>query len=642
MKADVMRMPVVLALVLLGSDRGAIAAAEIPVDPAELYKTTCAVCHEHPETKAPPIETLRQMPFARILQALQIGIMQPQAAGITSEQRQQIAKWLAAAEDARRYQWLQTRACARETPVPVSGRENWGLGSHNTRNAGNVSITAGNVDQLELLWSLALPAVTSMRSLPVVAGDTVFLGGQDGRLLALDRETGCVRWHLVTDIPIRTALSLERTPDGVNTLFFADELGNVYAVDAGNGKLRWKVSAKTHPLSLISGAMAYHEGKLFVPISSFEVAAAALSTHECCRAHGGVMALDAQTGAKLWNYATTKDAEKTGLNRDGVQNWGPSGAVVWNRPTVDAKRGLLYFGTGENASSPPTGTSDAIIALDMKTGEQRWVFQALVNDVWNAACQTGGANCPKENGPDFDFGAATILVEGGKLGTDGKPGGDLILAGQKSGEVFALDPDRNGAVVWRHHLTPGSIKFNPNAGVHHGMATDGKRLIVPIADSEHKTTPGYVPKPAVHALAVEDGRILWSHPFSRGCEVDPADMPAMGIAATLKSGSQRSPWPACTFHYAPSAAATMANGLAYIATLDGKLNIFDVDGGKLLRTIQTNRAYTGSNGVEGHGGAIDVGGPLVSGNQVFVVSGYALFGQVPGNMLLVYGMKAGK
>jgi len=620
----------VLALAALLPAGGALAGTDQADDTAALFQTTCAVCHAHPETKAPPVETLHQLPFARIIQTLNFGIMQPQAAALRPEQRVQLAKWLAAAEDARRYQWLETRSCARETPAKLDGTGNWGMGGHNARYVPRTEITPKNVGRLELLWSLALPAVTAMRSQPVVAGDTVFLGGQDGRLLALDRTTGCVRWLFVTDIPIRNALTLERTPDGINTLFFADEFGTVYAINAVNGWLRWKVSVKTHPNSLVSGGFAYHQGTLFVPLSAFEVAVAGLPTHECCRAHGGVVALEAVSGKTLWSYATTRDAERTYLNRDGVQMWGPSGAVVWNRPTVDARRGLLYFGTGENASSPATDTSDAIIALDLKTGEQRWVFQALANDAWNGACQLGGASCPKENGPDFDFGASVILVERAR--------GDLILAGQKSGEVFALDPDNQGAVVWRRRLSSGTT----NGGIHHGMATDGTRLIVPIADPERKI-PGYVPKPAVHALSVRDGAVLWSFPVSRGCEFDPADAPAVGLAQMRKAGdATKSPWPACSYYYGQSAPPTLANGLVYAGALDGKLRIFDVRNGKLLRTLETNRAYEGSNGVAGHGGAIDVAGPVIDGDQLFVLSGYGVFGQIPGNMLLVYGLRPGR
>ena len=116
----------------------------------------------------------------------------------------------------------------------------------------------------------------------------------------------------------------------------------------------------------------------------------------------------------------------------------------------------------------------------------------------------------------------------------------------------------------------------------------------------------------------------------------------MGLNNKLGGTSARPPWPACTFYYAPSAPPTLANDLAYVTTLDGKLHILDAANGKTLRTFETNRAFTASNGVEGHGGAIDVGGALVNGTQVIITSGYAFAGEMPGNMLLVYGLKTRK
>ena len=633
MKFSSLHRLILSAFVLLTA-QVAMAGPEIGHDAASLYKTNCATCHEVPETKAPPIDNLRKLPLGKITQTLEIGIMQPMAAMLKPDERLAIAKWLAAEEDLKRNQWLQTHACAAQTPARLTGSENWGMGALNARNPQDVTITKANLNQLELKWSIALPAVNAMRSLPVVTTDTIYLGGADARLLALDRKTGCVRWYLNVDSAIRNSLTVERTPDGINTIFFADELGSVHAVDATTGALRWKVSVKVHPTSIVSGSIAYHDGTVFVPISLYEVMVAANPKHECCRARGGLTALNAQTGEKRWHFATVPPAEKTTLSAAGTQMWGPSGASVWNRPTVDATRGVVYFGTGENASSPATEMSDSIVALDIKTGEKRWHFQALPGDAWNLACNFKGPNCPKENGPDFDFGASVILVKDGR----GK-GKDVLLAGQKSGEVFALDPDNKGALLWRRHFSPTAISFNANAGIHHGMASDGKTLIVPISDSENPP-PGHTPAPGVHAISVADGKVKWSHRFERSCAFDPANKPGVSLADKLGSGSIRSPWPDCSFYYAPSAPPTLSNGLAYVPTLDGKVHVFDASNGKLLRVFETSRAFTGSNGVEGHGGAIDVAGVLLNGGQLIIPSGYAPFGQMPGNMLLVYELKA--
>ncbi len=89
-------------------------------------------------------------------------------------------------------------------------------------------------------------------------------------------------------------------------------------------------------------------------------------------------------------------------------SYGPSGAPVWCSPTIDAKRGLVYIGTGENYTCPTTNTSDAIQAIDMNTGKLVWNFQATSDDAYNVACPVF-INCPDKSGPDLDFGMAPIL-----------------------------------------------------------------------------------------------------------------------------------------------------------------------------------------------------------------------------------------
>jgi cytochrome c553 len=116
------------------------AGAGAPDDAAALFESTCADCHGgRPENKAPTVEALRQLPFTLILQSMNIGIMQRHAAGLTPEQRVQVAKWLAAAEDGKRYQWLETRACARETPVTLHGTERT-TGRHQTGKRGQTRV----------------------------------------------------------------------------------------------------------------------------------------------------------------------------------------------------------------------------------------------------------------------------------------------------------------------------------------------------------------------------------------------------------------------------------------------------------------------------------------------------------------------
>ena len=180
---------------------------------------------------------------------------------------------------------------------------------------------------------------------------------------------------------------------------------------------------------------------------------------ECCTSRGAVVALDASTGKVIWTTYTIPDLPKvvkTAAN--GKEIWGPSGAGVWNSPTLDPKRNALYVGTGNGFTEPATKFSDAIIAMDLDTGRVLWSFQAHPRDIWHGGCQQAipgrnpnaggpqGMNLPPEScmspgAPDWDFSASPMLVS---LPT----GRDLLVAGQKSGTVWAFDVDREGALVW--------------------------------------------------------------------------------------------------------------------------------------------------------------------------------------------------
>jgi polyvinyl alcohol dehydrogenase (cytochrome) len=120
---------------------------------------------------------------------------------------------------------------------------------------------------------------------------------------------------------------------------------------------------------------------------------------------------------------------------------GDLGASIWASPTIDAKRRVLYVGTGDNHSAPATGTSDAVLALSLDTGQIVWSQQLLAGDMGGPACFAADkANCPEPHGPDYDLGASANLV----TLPDGKR---LLTIGQKSGMVWGLDPDTDGRIV---------------------------------------------------------------------------------------------------------------------------------------------------------------------------------------------------
>ena len=264
----------------------------------------------------------------------------------------------------------------------------------------------------------------------------------------------------------------------------------------------------------------------------------------------------------------------------------------------------------------------------MDSGEMAWRFQATTDDIWNAACLNGGASCPVNPGEDFDFGASVIIAE--------RPdGSDLLLAGQKSGEVFALNPDtedENGEVLWRQRVSLGTT----NGGIHWGMALSGQRLVVPVADPE-RDRPGYTPQPGLYALDLASGERLWQQPVERGCKIEERNKPLVGLEnLRAREKADMADLYHCSFYYGLSAAAMATPELAFSAGLDGKLRAYDIENGNILWQTQTAQPFATVNGVAGHGGAIDVGGQVLADGWLYIQSGYSMFGQLPGNVLLAY------
>lgn len=485
----------------------------------------------------------------------------------------------------------------------------WGLNLRNTRYQSETSINRSNVEGLELLWSFALDEGVSPHSYPLVSTDTVFVGTEEGNLYALDKDSACVRWSFKIDSAIRTAITLGSVQVGdknKEALFFGTFSGEVYALETAGGELLWRTDVKDHPLSVVTGTPVFHQSKLYVPLSSMEVAVAISPFYGCCTFRGSLVSLDANTGTQKWRrHVVTEPAKVTGTHYIFIEEWGPSGAPIWSTPTIDITRGVIYFGTGENYSAPASKTSDAIFALNIEDGSVRWVEQFTEQDTFNIACSIPGhPNCPSEVGPDLDFGAPPIIavLDSGK---------DILIAGQKSGEVYGLNPD-TGKLIWQKTLGRGGYL----GGVHWGMAVNENLglLYVPISDVPAGAGEGE-PSPGINALNMKTGELRWFTPNPDRCQ----------DRLLCRTGM--------------SAAIVATSELLFAGGLDGWLHAYDAETGEILWTYNTWKDFETTNKVPAHGGAIDVHGPVVAGDMVFVQSGYATFGQQGGNALLAFRLQ---
>jgi polyvinyl alcohol dehydrogenase (cytochrome) len=578
----------------------------------EIYKTKCAMCHNGKVAESPRFESLQLLSSRFIVETLTKGVMQVQGATLTKKERQLVADFISKTTQNKTPIALGNCTSTKEMPSKnqAPSVNSWGMGLNNKRFLDDKSLTvnAHNASSLTLKWAFAFPDATRARVQPTILGNTLFTASQHGLVYALDKNTGCVQWTFQAESEIRSTIVIGTDKNGVaNRLYFSDFKAIVYALDIQKRQLLWRRKVDNHEQATITGTLVCHKNRLYVPVSSTEILSAYSPKYACCTFRGSVVSLDANTGKVYWKTYTTDEPTPQGVNAAGSQRFGPSGAPVWSSPTIDVKRNVLYIGTGENYSRPASNTSDAILAMSLETGAIKWVRQTVAQDSWNAGCVPPiGANCPDNHGPDYDFGAPPILIN-----RVGKP--DLLLAGQKSGMVYALDPDADGKIIWQTRVGRGGIM----GGIHWGMAANNDTLFVPINDREawpeDTSKPAY---PGLHALRIDDGKTLWSKIEPNRCG-----------DAKWSCGSGL------------SAAITLLPDVVLGASLDGMFRVYAAKDGKTLWEFDTNQAFTTVNGQKGFGGTIDSAGPVVVGNQVFINSGYAKFNEKAGNVLLAFEIK---
>jgi polyvinyl alcohol dehydrogenase (cytochrome) len=494
--------------------------------------------------------------------------------------------------------FLFIASCALAQPCPDrpfkpdQSWNGWGGGLSNSRFTADAKIPAGNVSNLKLKWAFGFPDTKSVLGQPSISGGRVFIGVDTGQVYSLDASSGCQYWTYKAQSGVRTAISVE-TVNNIPTAFFGDLKANVYALNAQTGALLWTVKVDDHSSARITGAPKVYAGRIYVPVASGEEGGAGNPTYECCTFRGSVVALDAQTGKQTWKtYMIPDEPKPTRKTSRGSQFYGPSGAGVWSSPTIDPKRKRLYVGTGDAYSEPAAPTTDAIVALDLESGKILWSAQDTKDDVWLAACMatTKPEACPKDLGPDHDFGSPPIL----KTLPDGR---DLLIAGQKSGNVWAHDPDHDGKVVWRTALVSNTTEF-------------GGKIVWGGASDDQNAYFGLGPG-GIGAVQLRDGERKWF--------------------------TELQPTPELAKHPGQDGPLTAIPGVVFSGGWDGVLRALSATTGKVIWQYDTAHQYSTVNGVAATGGSMGAAGPVAAGGVLYVPSGYVGVRQgMPGNVLLAF------
>jgi polyvinyl alcohol dehydrogenase (cytochrome) len=582
-----------------------------------LFDQHCASCHASPApgSRAPDRTGLAQRTPEAILEAITTGAMAANATGMNDSQKRSLAETLAGrplgALTAGQASAMNNHCAGKPLGDPTQGPmwSGWGPDATNARFQAQpaAGLTSAQVPKLTLKWAFAFPNGTSAWGQPAVAGGRVFVGSDNGFVYSLEASSGCVYWSYEAQAGVRTAISIGPLSGSRYAIYFGDLKGNVYAVDAESGLLVWTKHPDPHPLARITGAPTLADGRLYVPLASLEEVTGSNVNYECCTFRGGLVSYDAKTGEEMWKVHTIADpAKPTKKNAQGTQLWGPAGAAVWSAPTVDLKRGAVYVGTGDAYTYPAPDTTDAVMAFDLKTGQRLWSKQVTAGDAFLVNCggnAAGRPNCPDVSGPDVDFGNSPIL----RTLPDGK---SVIIVGQKSGDVWAFDPDNNGAIVWQKKVGRGST----GGGLEWGSAADDQLGYFPIADAQFGAAQAGV----MSALKLATGDEAW--------KLSPSP------AANCSAGARN-----CVA--ARSAAISVIPGVVFSGTTDGVIHANATADGQLLWEYNTAHDYTTANGVAGKGGSINGPGPVISGGMLFTNSGYGYTNAAGGgNVLLAFGV----
>ena len=587
------------------------ASAQTASGTIRLFEERCATCHRNPGVaraagaeQAPDMDALRKLSPDTVYAAMTTNPTSAHAqaqADLMDIIRRGFAEFVGGRKlgsvpsgDPKAMPNQCSAAAKFANPSAAPSWNGWSADATNARfqTAKAAGLSAAQVPNLKLKWAFGLPNAASMYSQPTIAGGRVFFGADPGYVYSLDAKRGCVAWGFQAASGVRNAVSIGPVKGHGSAAFaayFGDLRGNVYALDAATGKPLWIVSVDPHPLAAVTGSPILFKGRLYVPLASREEAAGGGPDYPCCTFRGSIVALDADTGKQVWKtHIISEEPKPTKKNSRGVQLYAPSGAGIWDTPTIDEARGVMYIGTGDAYSRPVNSiNTDAIMALDLATGKPRWAVQHTPDDAWLVGCETNtpSENCPSNIGPDYDFGMSPMM----RPLADGRT---IVVTGQKSGDVFAEDV-RDGKVIWKatlvDRLARGEITF--------GGAADDQ-------NAYFGTRSG-----VIWALDLKSGEKKWSTP----------------IAPTPQRQSGQ------------TAALTVIPGVLFSGGQDGVLRALSTTDGKQLWQFDTLRDFTTVNGVAARGGAMGAPGPTIAGGMLFLGSGYTGLGNGRGgNVLLAF------
>jgi alcohol dehydrogenase (cytochrome c) len=302
-----------------------------------------------------------------------------------------------------------------------------GASTFNQRYSSLDDINDSNVSQLRGKWlthlnGSAVAAKYSAESQPLEYKGIIYVPTGADDVFAISADTGEILWeyqaHLEQEISVVCCGWISRgVAIGDGKVYIGQLDGYLVALDQKTGQVAWKTRVERWQQGYsITAAPLYIDGMVITGVSGGEYLT-----------RGSVSAYDATTGHQKWRFYTTAGPGEQGHDTWPTNNdsWKTGGAPVWQTPSVDPSRGVLYFTTG-NAAPDNNGSqregknlfTASMVALDYKTGQLKWWYQMVHHDIW-----------------DFDAPSPTVLFD---ASIDGKTVHGIGEA-EKTGWVYLLN-----------------------------------------------------------------------------------------------------------------------------------------------------------------------------------------------------------
>ena len=480
---------------------------------------------------------------------------------------------------------------------------------HNTRyQSTEHTISVDNVAQLGVKWAFTTGGDVS--ATPAVDGSKVYVPDWAGNLYAVDRETGQQVWSTkiaaASGVPGDKARATPVVASGkviVGTQGPFGGGGRMLAYDKDTGALLWSTVLDSHlPRSSRSRQRSTPAVSTSASPRSRKRSHPSIPGYPCCSFRGSMLALDLETGAIIWKTIMVPEGYPGGAIWGSSPSIDPSEARSTSRPatttTSPRRPRLRRRGRRRPGGAARLHRAEQLHRLDPRARpEDRGNplgDAALPFDAWTVQCIFGSnpENCPEPAGPDYDFGQAPALFTVKPSG-NGQPR-DLVGAGQKSGQFWALDPD-TGEVQWVTVAGPGGTA----GGLQWGSAVDGVRVYTANANSDRKP---------------------WEMPGRRR---DLRDV------ERSRRGHRRAPLAdGATHGGSTSGPATTANGVVFGCSLDPQGHMYALNGA------------TGAVLWEFASGGSCLSGAAISNGTVYWGSGYTNFGfGTPNNKLYAFELQ---